>query len=137
MDKETGKAFGMNGKKITAEKTFIPENRVGKVDLTFEISTDALAGKSVVAFEYLYEDKRQIAVHADIEDEAQTVRIPEIRTVAADGKDADKHIAAAKDAVVKDTVSLKNFMPGINLKLYLSGTRMTLQKWNLNSMRQV
>lgn len=117
MDKETGKAFGMNGKKITAEKTFIPENRVGKVDLTFEISTDALAGKSVVAFEYLYEDNRQIAVHADIEDEAQTVRIPEIRTVAADGKDADKHIAAAKDAVVKDTVSLKNFMPGINLKL--------------------
>ena len=117
MDKESGKAFAVNGKKVTAEKTFKPESRTGKVDLTFTLDTSALAGKSIVAFEYLYEDKRQIAVHADINDEEQTVRIPQIRTVAADGADADKNIAAAKNAVVKDTVTMKNFLPRTKLRL--------------------
>ncbi|MBR6501170.1 MAG: VaFE repeat-containing surface-anchored protein, partial [Firmicutes bacterium] len=32
----------------------------------------------------------------DINDEEQTVRIPKIRTVAKDGKDGDKNIAATK-----------------------------------------
>ena len=117
MDKETGKAFGMNGQKITAETTFTPESRDGKVELSFAFDTSFLAGKSVVAFEYLYEGSRQIAVHADINDEEQTVRIPKIRTVAKDGRDGDKNIAAAKDAVVKDTVTLTNFLPGTKLKL--------------------
>ena len=117
MDKDSGKAFAVSGKKVTAEKTFKPESRTGKVDLTFTLDTSALAGKSIVAFEYLYEDKRQIAVHADINDEEQTVRIPQIRTVAADGADGDKNIAATKNAVVKDTVTMKNFLPGTKLRL--------------------
>ena len=117
MDKETGKAFGMNGQKIKAETTCKPESSDGKVELSFSFDTSLLAGKSVVAFEYLYEDSRQIAVHADINDEEQTVRIPKICTVAKDGSDGDKNIAAAKDAVVKDTVTLMNFLPGTKLRL--------------------
>ena len=117
MDKETGKPFGYNGNKITAEKTFQPDKSSGTVDLIFEVDTSALAGKSVVAFEYMYEGKRQIAVHVDINDEEQTVRIPQIRTIAADGKDGDKSIPATSGAVVKDTVAMRNFEVGTKLRL--------------------
>ena len=54
----------------------------------------------------------EIAVHEDIEDEDQTVYIPEIGTTAL-GQDTEDHIEKAKeDAVIVDTVEYKGLEVG-------------------------
>ena len=72
VDKESGEKILDHGKEMTAERTFKAEKPEGLVDLTFEFDASALEGKSVVAFEYLYREGRQIASHADLEDEGLT-----------------------------------------------------------------
>lgn len=62
----------VDGKKITAEKEFIPENASGSIQIDFTFDASALAGKSVVVFESLSHDGKEVAVHADINDEGQT-----------------------------------------------------------------
>lgn len=53
MDQETGKALEIDGKKITAEKTFVAEQSSGSVDLSFTFDGSKLAGKTTVVFEDL------------------------------------------------------------------------------------
>lgn len=85
MDKETGKAIlDSNKHEITASTEFKPEKSEGTVDVTFEFKDVAVAGKTLVAFESLKTEDVEIAVHADINDEAQTVTFPEIHTNAID-----------------------------------------------------
>ena len=63
------------GAEITAEKVFRPADTSGYVELPFAFDCTSLAGKTVVAFEYLYRGNVLIASHTDINDEAQTVTI--------------------------------------------------------------
>lgn len=83
MDKSTGKPFEIDGKPVTSELTFIPEKSSGKVTVSFTFDSSAIKETTdLVVFETLYRDNVEIAVHADIDDEGQTVKInvPEIKT---------------------------------------------------------
>lgn len=81
MDKETGEPLkDANGNEITAEKTFTPESYNGTVDVEFTFDASLLEGKTVVVFENLYRDGKEILVHADIEDKDQSAYLPKIRT---------------------------------------------------------
>jgi len=73
MDKETGKPLMVDGKEITAQAAFTPEKSSGKVEVTFTFDARTLAGKQIVVFETLYLNGVELAAHADIQDEAQTV----------------------------------------------------------------
>ena len=75
MDKETGKTLLVDGKTVYAEKTFTPTEKDGTIEVTFTFDGTTLAGKKVVVFEQCYQDGKLIAVHADINDEGQTVKI--------------------------------------------------------------
>ncbi|WP_203633296.1 VaFE repeat-containing surface-anchored protein [Lacticaseibacillus suibinensis] len=75
MDKATGKPVLINGKKVTAEKTFKATAKDMKVTMTFTFDGSSLGGHDVVAFEDLYHDGKLIASHADINDAGQTVHI--------------------------------------------------------------
>lgn len=76
MDKSTGKAFEINGKPVTSEVTFTPEKSNGTVTVSFTFDASAIKETSdLVVFETLYRDNVEIAVHADIDDEGQTVKI--------------------------------------------------------------
>ena len=76
MDKSTGKAFEIDGKPVTSELTFIPEKSSGKVTVSFTFDSSAIKETTdLVVFETLYRDGVEIAVHADIDDEGQTVKI--------------------------------------------------------------
>jgi len=84
-NKATGDAWlDKDGKEVTATAEFTPESTNGTVDVTFKFSGVDVAGKSLVAFETLTHEGVEIAVHADINDEAQTVTFPEIKTNAID-----------------------------------------------------
>ena len=112
MNKETGEAILINGEEVTAETTFTAEKSEGSVDVIFTFDASAIAPTTVVAFEHLEYKGIDIAVHADIEDEDQTVYIPEIGTTAL-GQDTEDHIEKAKeDAVIVDTVEYKGLEVG-------------------------
>lgn len=76
MDKSTGKAFLVDGKEIRSEVTFTPETADGEVTVSFTFDGSVITKETeIVAFETLYREGTEIAVHADIEDENQTVTI--------------------------------------------------------------
>ena len=100
------------GNDIIACETFIAETEEGSIDITFTFNSSALAGKSLVAFETLYTEEKEVAVHADITDEGQTVHIPEIHTTATDKVTGDHDGVVAKETTVLDEVFYTNLIPG-------------------------
>jgi LPXTG-motif cell wall-anchored protein len=94
-------SVAQKGGSITAEVKFTPTSPDGSVELAFVFNGVDLTGKTAVAFEELHINKGIVAVHADINDEAQTVYIPEIRTDAK-----------LKNKVVEDKITYKNLIPG-------------------------
>lgn len=113
MDKSTEKELLIDGKKITSEVKLIPEEPTGEVIVSFEIDARYIKENTdIVVFESLYSKDKELAVHADIEDEGQavTVKIPEIGTKASvDGK---KEFTANGDVTIDDVVSYKNLTVG-------------------------
>ena len=115
MDKATGEPLEVDGKAVTAETTFTAEKSSGTVNVTFTFDSRAIeAGTQLVVFETLEQGGIEIAVHADIEDEAQTVTIthPTIGTTAVDGHDGDKTVVTDGTTTIVDTVEYKNVVPG-------------------------
>ena len=113
MDKNTGKVFTENDKAVTAETVFTPETPNGTVTVTFTFDARLIReNTSLVVFETLYKDGKELAVHADINDNGQTVKVkvPEIGTKATvDGK---KEVTASGRVKIEDIVSYKNLTPG-------------------------
>ena len=76
MDKATGKAFLIAGKEVTAEVTFTPEESCGEVTVRFAFDGSKITKQTdLVVFEALYRDGAELAAHADIEDDGQTVTL--------------------------------------------------------------
>lgn len=76
MDKSTGKPFEIDEKAVTSEVTFTPDKPNGKIDVSFTFDASGIkTDTELVVFETLYRDNVEIAVHADINDEGQTVRV--------------------------------------------------------------
>ena len=76
MDKATGKAFLIDGKELTSEVIFTPEESCGEVTVRFTFDGSKITKQTdLVVFETLYYDGVELAAHADIEDDGQTVTI--------------------------------------------------------------
>lgn len=112
MDKATEKALLVNGEEVTAETTFVPETTDGTVDVIFTFDGTGLEDTLLVAFETLYTEEKEVGVHAEIEDDAQTVYIPKIQTEAKDAITEIDHTEALPKAKVVDTVSYSSLLPG-------------------------
>ena len=112
MDKETGEPLLVGEQQVTAELEFTPISSEGSVELAYTFDGSALAGKSVVVFEDLYQDENVVASHADINDEGQTVTFgqPEIRTTAT--IDGEKTAQPAEQITITDTVEYSGLTVG-------------------------
>lgn len=76
MDMATGKAFFIDGKELTSEVTFTPEESCGEITVRFTFDGSKVTKQTdLVVFEALYYDGAELAAHADIEDGGQTVTI--------------------------------------------------------------
>ena len=75
MDKETGKELKVNGKTVTAEKTFTAKAEAGYVDIEFTFDGSKLAGKQAVVFERLFYAGVEITKHEDLNAKNQIVTI--------------------------------------------------------------
>ncbi|MEE8723278.1 MAG: VaFE repeat-containing surface-anchored protein [Atopobiaceae bacterium] len=126
MDKETGKPVRQDGADVTAEAAFTPTAASGVATVTFEFDASSLANHETVVFEDLTQDGAEVATHANIDDEGQTVKIvppaPKVGTTATDADDGD-HEATADDSVtINDEVTYENLTPG--QEYTLTGTLM-------------
>ncbi|MBR3124878.1 MAG: VaFE repeat-containing surface-anchored protein, partial [Mogibacterium sp.] len=118
MDKATGNPIIIDGDRVTTKTTFTPTEKDGSIVLFFEFDGTGLVGKTTVAFERVLYEGVEGAVHADIEDEDQSVNIIDIRTSAVD-KDSGTHTAAhSHTATVIDTVSYSGLTPGKTYTVY-------------------
>ena len=107
----------MDGKEVTAEKSFSPEASSGSVFIEFSINASALSGKTLVAFETLLYNEKPVAVVADINDLEETIYVPSIGTKATVGgekevKDTEKVIT------IKDEVEFSNLDTDTTYQLY-------------------
>ena len=75
IDKSTGMPLLVDGKEVVSEKKFTAENSSGEVMVSFTFDASDLSSRKIVVFENLYEDDTEIAAHADIADEGQTVSL--------------------------------------------------------------
>lgn len=76
MNKATNDKLLIDGKEITAEATFTPKATTGEVEMTFTFDARELTAETeVVVFEKLYRDDLEFAVHANINNGSQTVKI--------------------------------------------------------------
>lgn len=115
MDKATGQPLLVGGKEVASEREFSPIAPFGTVKVEFAFDASALQGKEIVAFESLEHEDREIAAHADIYDEGQTVKVepaPEIGTVATDATDGDHDVSADASVRIEDQVFYSGLVPG-------------------------
>ena len=137
MDKETGKPFVVKNEdgtesEVTAEREFIAgqddteevgkesvsDERVdGEITLSFTFDASALEGKTVVVYEHVYRDGKEVATHADINDENQSIHWPSIGTTATDFDGKGHTVKVGEAVVIRDTVAYKNLVPGTEYKV--------------------
>ena len=131
MDAETLEILkDAKGKEVTARKEFVPESEKGTVNIEFTFDASLLDGKQAVAMEQLTDSKLDgvnkeatvLASHEDMEDEAQSIYFPALKTTAS-AADTGKHLTEADNEVtITDTVEYSNVIAG---KVYvLKGTLM-------------
>lgn len=112
MVKSTGELLlDAEGNPVTATKEFTANNTNGSVDIEFTFDASLLAGEDVVAFESLVKEGVEVAVHADIEDEGQTVHFVDIGTAATDAADGDK-LVTGSEVVISDEVAFEGLTSG-------------------------
>ena len=114
MDKATGEPLLVDGAEVTAEVEFTPESADGTVELTYTLDASTLAGTTIVVFETLYSDGVEIAAHADINDEAQTVEItePEKPTLGTTATVDGQHTAEPTGEItIVDVVEYTGLIP--------------------------
>lgn len=78
-----GAVTGSDSREIlNPSTTFTPSEHKGYVDVTYVINTNRFRGQTMVSFEDLYYGTARVMQHADIEDLAQTLFVPSVRTNA-------------------------------------------------------
>jgi hypothetical protein len=108
-----GSVITVDGKPVTTLK--VTNNAVsGTIDIIFDIDTSKFLGEDVVVFEDLYYGATKLADHADINDEGQTVHIPDGGTTAMDGQTQDHVGTVLENGTIQlpDTVHLTNIACG-------------------------
>ncbi|HHW94812.1 MAG TPA: VaFE repeat-containing surface-anchored protein [Mogibacterium sp.] len=78
VDKERGKPMADNGKEILRTINFIPKTSDDSIEMDFKFDSTAIGSEAVVAYQELSRDGEVLAVHADIDNEKQTVTFKEV-----------------------------------------------------------
>lgn len=114
MLKSTGKALkDSSGKEIINTVEFTPKTADGTVDVPFEVNSSLLKGETIVVFEDVEHNGVDVFVHHDINDEDQSVHVPDGKTTAKDDATNDHVSRVATTTTITDTISYTNLVPGL------------------------
>ncbi|MGN0286588.1 MAG: VaFE repeat-containing surface-anchored protein [Atopobiaceae bacterium] len=112
MDKQTGEPLQVDGSTIEQTIEVVPKASTGSVQVTFDLDATSLAGHTVVAFENLMRDGKEVAAHADLNDADQTVWFACIGTTATDSATKDHVATGTGNDILVDTVAYSGLQPG-------------------------
>lgn len=121
VDKSSGEPLvAYDGQPIVTEAIHRPDSAEGCIEVLFEFDGQVLADLSddgIVVFEELWRGNTLVAVHADLEDEAQSVRIkrPTIATEAS--SNGGKTVTAEGSATITDRVCFTGLRPGLEYQI--------------------
>lgn len=90
----------------------------GMIDLEFRLDGTQFGGETFVVFESLTYNGILVGIHADIEDESQTIYVPKIGTKLGELLTGLQEILADKDTVLVDTVAYENLEAGKTYALH-------------------
>lgn len=128
-----------NGKPLQVTKTFTykedSDSKSMKVDVAFpKLDTNAYAGKHIVIFQTLYDDKKVLLEACDASDIRETIYFPKLQTYST-GENGSKNIAANDKLYIKDIISYEGLAPKKDYTVYGTlhylddaGVEHTLQK---------
>lgn len=106
-----GKPVEADGKPVINTVKFTPKEKNGTVEVPFTINAELLAGQTLIVFEDISVNKIPVFMHHDLNDESQSVHIPEIGTTAT-FKDGSKSQTASKKVTIVDKCAFKNLILG-------------------------
>lgn len=101
-----------SGEDCVWESTFTPGEADGYTEVQVELDLSDYANKTLVFMEEVYDENIRMFVHTDINDEAQSMHVPFIKTRAHG--EGDTQIAYATDDVTifSDTIDYQNLEAG-------------------------
>ena len=73
--------------------------------------------RPLVAFEHMYTEGKEVAVHADLRDEGQTEYFPSVHTTATSDDTKDHVVGANETVTITDQVALKALKLGTEYTL--------------------
>ncbi len=112
MDKTTGESLLVNGEEITSSITFTADDYTSAIDVEYVFDGTGLEDSSLVVYEYLYRNDKLLAAHEDIEDEGQSIYIPDVRTTAKDAATQSHNAVTSAVTTIIDTVEYTNLISG-------------------------
>ena len=84
--------------------------------MPFVFDASALKGEAVVVFEDLYDGEKLVAVHAEIDDQHQTVYFPELGTTATTGSGGKRTTTTSTSTTILDVIHFKGLKPNTEVK---------------------
>ena len=114
-DQSTGQKVRNNkGEYVTGKKTFIADkaNMVVPVTVKYNPVDCGLVGKTVVFFEYMTTLGKDVASHADLEDEGQSMRHPKLHTTLHESESGVKEIHSSGIVNLTDTADYSELKKG-------------------------
>ncbi|MCR5614611.1 MAG: VaFE repeat-containing surface-anchored protein [Saccharofermentans sp.] len=116
--KSTGEALkDANGKEVVSETVFTATSAFMTVEVEFAIDTTSLEGESLVAFEVLEDQDGNKYYHEDIDDEGQTLTMPDIKTIASDADTGTSVMLCSEVLSINDEVSFQGLEKGCGYKV--------------------
>ena len=100
-----------------SEQTFTPQSPSGTVTVHLTVSSDDVAGRNAVVFEKVFLDDAEVAVHEDIDDDAQSMSYPKVGTTATDFVTGTHEGLADGTVKINDAVAYENLIPDNTYKL--------------------
>ena len=117
--RESGeRVLDAQGKPVTASTTFTAEKSSGTQCVTFAFDAQHAAGHAIVCFESLLLEGVEVAAHADLEDDAQSVAFIAIQTTASDAADGDQRIKPSASQSLADLVAVRGVTPGVTYLIH-------------------
>lgn len=115
VEQTTGEPILDNGKEVTCVKEFEAKTESGVISMEFKFSTLSLAGKTIVAFESMTHNGKEVAVHKDLESEAQSVKVKTPLVIGTSAADAEgnKQLPTAEKVTIIDTMTYRGLAPGV------------------------
>lgn len=96
-----------SGDLLTTEKTFTADTSKMDVDMQIEFDASPFAGRTIVVYEYLYQDGVEISKHKDPNDKKQQLYVKDklkLNTTAIDLISGTHEAIAKKDVTIRDNV---------------------------------